>query len=90
MFYQLCVVNNMHFDSKTTVSDLHVHGQALSTRGVRTTSYIKDNEVEEDKQNMHHNAHDELQLADHPSSILQGVRQILALLVYLQQADFDE
>lgn len=49
------------------------------------SSYIKNDEVEEDKQHVHHNAHDELQLADHPSGVLQGVCQILALLVYLQQ-----
>lgn len=34
---------------------------------------------------MHHDTHDELQLADYPSGILQSVRQILTLLVYLQQ-----
>lgn len=49
------------------------------------SSYIKNDEIEEDKQHVHHNAHNELELADHPSGVLQGVRQILALLVYLQQ-----
>lgn len=46
--------------------------------------HIKDDEVEEDEEHMHHDAHDQLQLADNPSGVLQSVRQILALLVYLQ------
>lgn len=46
-------------------------------------AYIKDNEVEEDKQDVHDSPHDELQLADYPPGILQCVGQILPLLVYL-------
>ena len=49
----------------------------------RCGAYIKDDEVEEDKQDMHHDAHDELQLADHPPGILQCVCQVLTLFIYL-------
>ncbi|KAA6427467.1 MAG: hypothetical protein FRX49_02130 [Trebouxia sp. A1-2] len=38
-------------------------------------AYIKYDEVEEDKEDVHHDPHDELQLADNPPGILQGVRQ---------------
>ena len=48
-------------------------------------AYIKYDEVEEDKEDVHHDPHDELQLADHTPGILQGVRQVLALLVYLHR-----
>ena len=47
-------------------------------------AYIKDDEVKEDKENMHHDPHDQLQLADNPPGVLQGVCQILALLIDLR------
>ena len=50
---------------------------------MESAAYIKYDEVEEDKEDVHHDPHDELQLADHPPGILQGVRQVLAFLVYL-------
>ena len=51
--------------------------------GQQGAAYIKYDEVEEDKEDVHHDPHDELQLADDPPGILQCVRQVLALLVYL-------
>lgn len=46
-------------------------------------AYIKDDKVEEDKEDVHHDPHDQLQLADNPPGVLQGVRQILTLLIDL-------
>ena len=51
-------------------------------------AYIKDDEVEEDKQDMDDDTHNELQLADHASCILQSIRQVLALLVDLHTNTF--
>ena len=62
----------------------HQRGSRLGTNDVYTeTAYIKDDEVEEDKENVHHDPHDQLQLADDPPGVLQGVRQILTLLIDL-------
>ena len=60
-----------------------LHSNFHSRVGQQGAAYIKNDEVEEDKEDVHHDPHDELQLADHPPGILQGVRQVLALLVYL-------
>ena len=49
----------------------------------KTEAYVKDDQVKEDKQDVHHDAHNELQLADYASCILQSIGQILPLLVYL-------
>jgi len=52
---------------------------------VAKRAYIKYDEVEEDKEYMHHDTHDQLQLTDHAPGILQSVCQVLTLLVYLQR-----
>lgn len=51
-------------------------------------AHIEDDEVEEDKQDVDDNTHDELQLADHAPRILQSIRQVLALLVDLHTNTF--
>ena len=44
--------------------------QAASAQGRVKHPHVKDDEVEEDEEHVHHDAHDQLQLADHPSRVL--------------------
>ena len=72
------------FVSQMECTHVRWPGKLLLLTCAMRGAYIKDDEVEEDKEHMHHDAHDQLQLADNATRILQGVCQILALLVDLQ------